>query len=186
MSINEFQHDVSITYVNLHGKNINLRNEISIEEEVIKVDESMKDSLLANLYATVEFLKNELEEKNYVIRTLLSWQTEENLPYGEKKIETSPNVFLNFTINNSSNNTSIIRSLPADIDIITDENTKRYEEVISMEDNNNELITLDSISTLGDSFTELMVNENLNDQLNDIGNLKHDDYLKCNKSNDVH
>ena len=31
-----------------------------------------------------------------------------------------------------------------------------------------------------------MVNEILNDQLNDIRNLKHDDYLKCNKSNDVH
>ena len=137
MSTNEFQHDASITCVNLHGKNINLRNEIPIEEEVInlrneipieeevinlrneipieeevinlrneipieeevinlrneipieeevinlrneipieeeviKVDESMKESLLANHYAAVEFLKNELEEKNAVIRTLLS------------------------------------------------------------------------------------------------------------------
>ena len=51
------------TYVGLHGKNIDLLNEIPIKEEVINVEESMKDNVSANLYATVELRKKELEEK---------------------------------------------------------------------------------------------------------------------------
>ena len=87
----------------------------------------MNDSSLANLYATVEFLKKELEENIYVIRTLLSWQTERNQSYEEKKVETS---YLNSTIKDSSNNTSINnRSSPTNVGRTTDQIMKSYEEV---------------------------------------------------------
>ena len=36
------------------------------------MEECFKDNLLANLYSTVNFLKKELEEKNYVIKNLLT------------------------------------------------------------------------------------------------------------------
>ena len=44
----------------------------------LEVNEDFKDQLLANLYSTVEFLKKELEEKNYVIRSLLQQPKHEN------------------------------------------------------------------------------------------------------------
>ena len=37
----------------------------------INVNENYKDALLASLYSQIEFLRNELEEKNFLIRTLL-------------------------------------------------------------------------------------------------------------------
>ena len=63
MSTNEFHDDASITYVGLHGKNIDILNEIPMENEVINIEESVKDKLLASLYATLDFFKKELEEK---------------------------------------------------------------------------------------------------------------------------
>ena len=44
----------------------------------MEVKEDFKDQLL-NLYSTVEFLKKELEERNYVIRSLLQQPKHENL-----------------------------------------------------------------------------------------------------------
>ena len=65
MSTNEFHDDASITYVGLHGKNIDILNEIPMENEVINIEESVKDKLLASLYATLDFFKKELEEKKH-------------------------------------------------------------------------------------------------------------------------
>ena len=58
MSTNELQ-DEDIIPVNLIGMNIDPSSELYIH----RPDEDFKDSLLANLYSTVEFLKKELEEK---------------------------------------------------------------------------------------------------------------------------
>ena len=41
-------------------------NEISIEKEVINFEEGMKYSLSANIYATVEFVKKEVEENTMI------------------------------------------------------------------------------------------------------------------------
>ena len=57
--------DESLTYVGLNRMLLNITNELPMEE-------CFKDNLLANLYFTVEFLKKELEEKNYVIKYLLT------------------------------------------------------------------------------------------------------------------
>ena len=52
--------------------------DINDEEEIvnrdgidINVNENYKDALLASLYSQIEFLRKELEEKNFLIRTLL-------------------------------------------------------------------------------------------------------------------
>jgi hypothetical protein len=45
------------------GKNIDILNEIPMENEVINIEESVKDKLLASLYGTLDFFKKELEEK---------------------------------------------------------------------------------------------------------------------------
>ena len=67
MSSNELQEN-NITYIGLNGKNIDATTKMPIIIE----KEDFKDSLLANLYSTVEFLKNEVKEKNDIIKILLS------------------------------------------------------------------------------------------------------------------
>ena len=51
---------------------INKDENIQIEHTpIFNSTESYKDALLASLYSQVEFLRNELEEKNLLIRTLI-------------------------------------------------------------------------------------------------------------------
>ena len=50
---------------------VDMKMNISGDIPVI-LNDDYKDSLLANLYSTVEFLKSEISEKNDVIRSLLS------------------------------------------------------------------------------------------------------------------
>ena len=51
----------------LCGQIFDLLNEIPIGKEVINVEESVKDGLLANLHATVEFRKNSPGARNELI-----------------------------------------------------------------------------------------------------------------------
>ena len=68
-------------YVDMSGIRVNTTDEIPLHK-IVNCKDIIKDDLLANLYATVEFLKRqleekdefikrELEEKNFLIRTLL-------------------------------------------------------------------------------------------------------------------
>ena len=57
----------NLVYIDLAGQKINTSSDIPIDNEII----SCEDSLLANLYSTVEFLKKQIEEKDFLIRTLL-------------------------------------------------------------------------------------------------------------------
>ena len=59
-------------YIPSVGKFINQTQEIKIVTDDVLENDDFKNSLLANLYSTVEFLKKELEEKNYIIRNLLT------------------------------------------------------------------------------------------------------------------
>ena len=48
---------------------------ITTEDDIeMVIEKNFKDTLMANLYSTVDFLKKELEEKNFVIRNLLLQQ----------------------------------------------------------------------------------------------------------------
>ena len=57
----------NIIRVDLNGMKVDPSTELPI----FRPDEDFKTSLLANLYSTVEFLKNELQEKNSIINKLL-------------------------------------------------------------------------------------------------------------------
>ena len=60
-----------ITFMDKSGKEIKINNDTEIIlEKTIDVND-YKDSLLASLYSQVEFLRNELNEKNLLIRTLI-------------------------------------------------------------------------------------------------------------------
>ena len=62
-----------ITFVDKSGKEIKINNntDIAIERTSDINMDDYKDSLLAALYSQVEFLRNELNEKNLLIRTLI-------------------------------------------------------------------------------------------------------------------
>ena len=86
--IPEYYTDINneITYVDASGKNVNIKNDTEIEIE-IETDSrenfidtnNYKDSLLASLYSQVEFLRNEINEKNLLIRVLTTRERELNL-----------------------------------------------------------------------------------------------------------
>ena len=62
------------TYVDTSGKYFNIYNvtEINIVEDDNPIDiTDFKDALLASLYSQVELLRNQLEEKDLLIRTLI-------------------------------------------------------------------------------------------------------------------
>ena len=48
-------------YINMDGKNVEINEDYEIP--ILDMDK-FKDSLLANLYSTIELLKKEMEEKN--------------------------------------------------------------------------------------------------------------------------
>ena len=65
--------DGEIFKIDANGTEVKLTEEINIEVEPKPVNcmQHYKDALLASLYSQLEFLKNELEGKNLLIRTLI-------------------------------------------------------------------------------------------------------------------
>ena len=56
---------------------VNTEDELCIENiPTINTHENIKDALLASLYSQVEFLRNEINEKNLLIRTLIIWEAD--------------------------------------------------------------------------------------------------------------
>ena len=63
-----------LRFVDSGGKQINITSDNDIDiitENTSDSNNSYKDALLASLYSQVEFLRNEIEEKNLLIRTLI-------------------------------------------------------------------------------------------------------------------
>ena len=61
-------------FINASGKQAKITqdDDLVIEQEsVFNTNEKFKDALLASLYSQVEFLRNEIEEKTLLIRTLI-------------------------------------------------------------------------------------------------------------------
>ena len=59
------QDNNDITFIDATGKNININSDTELNVINSEIDTSnYKDHLLASLYSQVEFLRNELEEKN--------------------------------------------------------------------------------------------------------------------------
>ena len=65
--------DGELFTIDANGTEVMVNEEINIEMEPKPVNcmENYKDALLASLYSQVDFLKNELQEKNLLIRTLI-------------------------------------------------------------------------------------------------------------------
>lgn len=75
-SINDGEEGEDLIFIGVNNKSISITNDteihIEIQEADIDVTGNFKDALMASLYSQVEFLKNEIEEKNLVIRILLT------------------------------------------------------------------------------------------------------------------
>ena len=71
METNEENDADEIVFINLDGMKVNINKQLPMNLEITNCEECFKDSLLTNLYKTVEFLKTQIEEKDFLIRTLL-------------------------------------------------------------------------------------------------------------------
>ena len=156
--------------VHILGREYNITEEITFENP-ININEDFKDSLLANLYSTVELLKSELAEKNNIIKSLFR-QTEmfilkESKDKNKNVIETRSNQDLLF-----NNSDASINSL--------DESTSS-----KISDNNTSIITKDeyihnSTCLNLNSATENVIKEKLD---NDIISIRRDKHAKYNELN---
>ena len=156
--------DESIIYINVNGKNISLTEDSVIEIETtphLDVNANFKDALLASLYSQVDFLKNELEEKNLLIRTLI---IQESQAYDATTINNS------VEINNGSNFTSNIS-----------QDDTRSESSVSLDDlpAPDDLPASDDLPVPDDlpNSDDKDISDNLMCQLKHIGQDKHKRYI---------
>ena len=110
--------------VSANGKNLSLMEDSILDLEMIQslnVNENFKDAMLASLYAQVDFLKNELEEKNLLIRTLIIQESQvydieiENSVQNKKEISNT-----NSLQDDTKSESSILDDLPATDDNYND------------------------------------------------------------------
>ena len=80
-----------ITYIDTTGKYININNdtEINIVHDKLIDITDFKDTLLASLYSQVQLLRNQLEEKDFLIQTLIIQDGEKQLNGNSRKNRTS-------------------------------------------------------------------------------------------------
>ena len=148
-----------------------------------EASENFKNSLLANLYSTVDHLKKELEAKNIVIANLFD-QLQHQTSIQQKLVETR----LNYSSSSDSSNTSE--------ECINIENNT-FQDCSSIITDNNEIITInhdqlnetvDDTNKHSDSIINIVANDStaknktlrikatIKDQLRDYSHDKFDDY----------
>ena len=152
--------------------------------------ESFKDNLLANLYSTVEFLKNELmeknallkqelNEKNFLVRILLKRENIINDPIlnsscNSTLMETSSEA-VNL-INTAFNENSQVNNTEFNTDVFVDLNNGRYKSSESLLEDNNMIYEDDDVFNYSfdtNSKSEMLWNpEDINEDLRkqDISN----------------
>ena len=72
VSTNDNQDESLSIFVGLSGMDVNIESDIMIQKREVELQECYKDRLLANLYFTVELLKQEPVEKIKIIYLILS------------------------------------------------------------------------------------------------------------------
>ena len=71
---------VKVTFIDSSGKHISLNESTDLPLiSNLCTNESYKDALLASLYSQVEFLRNELNEKHLLIRSLIIRESENDI-----------------------------------------------------------------------------------------------------------
>ena len=175
--MNENQDDASPVYVTLTGMEVNIQDEIP----KIRFEEDFKDSLLANLYSTVEFLKKELEEKNFIIKALLARENVVCLcSKNHSKFETRSEIETSCSdkCDDISNSTTLSNSHESNLNSTITDNC--------FESKNNSVDSNDSLNNkqLIDESSKEETNVKLTYQLNELRKGKHSEYIKLS-NNDV-
>ena len=167
--------EASSVYVTLAGMEVDIMDKIP----KVSLDEDFKDSLLANLYSTVEFMKKELEEKNIVIKALLSLQSKNVCLCAESQSE-----FLTRSeiVETSRNNTLSDISSKALQSTLRNSDGNDLNRTISKKyfDSNNKIESnniLNQDQLICESPKEL-INDKLSHQLHELRKHKHSDYVQ--------
>ena len=189
-----------INYINSSGKSIVINSETELDIEIESentnpVDSTdFKDALLASLYSQVEFLRNELSEKNLLIRALVirCGESENFNPRGnsscrsDSKITTfSESLSGNGVENNRSN---ILDMLETRSEIDEDESLPPPpdpEEGDGGDDNLKDATDSPNLNMqfLRDTEQERVKSITLNRQLEEIRTIRHFEYVGRNNEN---
>ena len=174
--------DGIITYIDSSGKYININKETELDIEIkndkpINTDD-FKDALLACLYSRIEDLKDELAEKNFIIRTLLTKNCERehhnsvplptNISQQEESIETQ------------QANSKVVSDYSSDYSSTSVEEIERA------------IITVTNLNSTEIGMSNHQEEEkeksmNLKRQLNEIREIKHQQYINSSShSNIIH
>ena len=112
---------------------MNSDTELELDTKCICNTNDYKDALLASLYSQVKFLKNELDEKNLLIRTLIIKESDVYTYSKEASFSEGSSIYV--SSNHSSGNNE---------GMITDENNENNNSSIfePQDDNNNDDINI--------------------------------------------
>ena len=133
-----------------------------IRDDNPSMKKDFKDCLLANLYSTVEFLKKELEEKNFIIRQLLQSNDTTTAHIEKTSVFTDKSNFSNSTTN--------------DAYITLDNNTQNSDkDIVDSFENSSASPPIDD-----DSLNSYNLASQINDQLEDVRMQKHKEFLLLN------
>ena len=213
--------EVNKIYVDMAGKKLNIFDEIEMlcddilsekdcpknvkqnKDVIFSCENSYKDSLIANLYATVEFMKKEMEEKHFIIRSLMDLLNKErhiqqtmetrlpNDSFASIASSKSASSFESLTsvIEQPNGNESIenhsVDNLNQSLDDTRDINSFNdgnngdgINEVVNDDDNNGDhIIEVDNES--------IDTNDKLINQLDNIRRIKQQEFVQLKSNNDV-
>lgn len=176
---NEIVRDIyeenKIEFVNSSSNKLNSTKETDIntviEEPTFNCIDDHKDALLASLYCQVNFLKKEIEEKNFLLRTLL---IKENEKYNNKDFIMNCDMSFYEKEDNENYSSSTTGSLVS------------INEDVSDNDIND--IKLDGqldLQTI-ECARKIEAEKNIKIQLLQIREHKHEEYLRLNRNGEDH
>ena len=176
-------------FVGLSGIDVIVESDIIIQKREVKLQECYKDRLLANLYSTVEFLKQELVEKNKIINSILSknWiisdvynKSHDSIKTNNTKSSSASEEIETSTRTSTSKMNYDDQLISTTVEKYNDSNTcenpnlsdflivsNAPEEVF----NGNYTENINVITTIGDEIKEKLLN-----QLNELRKHKHSEY----------
>ena len=161
-----------ITFVDKSGKEIKVNNdtEIAVERTSDMNINDYKDSLLASLYSQVEFLRNELNEKKLLIRTLiirdreLDYNDVNNDRQGMEKEDIINNMSISSNVSESDgsrNEDSMVSQVEIEvIDVDTEKVSLGANENVTIANDTAFLSVFNSTLQVDDNMENISVNGN--------------------------
>ena len=173
--------DEDLIRIDKQGKNIIISSdtELEVDTKCICNTNDYKDALLASLYSQVEFLKNELDDKDLLIRTLII--KESDVYTYSKEASLSEGSSICVSSNHSSGNNE---------GMITDENNENNNSSISepQDDNNNDDININMDEYFKDLYEQYLRDreENISLQLNKVREEQNNKYIAENERKSIY